>query len=111
MNNDKRELRALEALEGFVQYTSNPWRIMWINFVAGIFRGLGALIGASVVIALLVWLASVFVDVPLIGEYAAQAKSMIEGYVEQTNYTDEFDRMGDSLERIEQRIDEVQAGQ
>ena len=111
MNNDKRELRALETLERFVQYTSNPWRIMWINFVAGIFRGLGALIGASVVIAIIVWLASVFVDVPLIGEYAAQAKLMIEGFVEQTNYSDEFDRMGDSLERIEQRLEEAQLRQ
>ena len=50
---DKTEEKANQALKEFIRYSSSPWRIVWTNFVAGIFRGLGAVIGASVFIAFL----------------------------------------------------------
>ena len=95
---------AAEAMEYFIQYVSSPWRIIWVNFLAGIFRGLGALIGASIVLALLVWVLSKLVDVPLVGEYAKEVKSTVTGYVQDTNYNDDFDRIGDTLERIEEEL-------
>ncbi len=98
---DKNEERANRALKEFIRYSSDPWRIIWANFVAGIFRGLGAIIGASMFIALLIWLLTLFVDVPLIGEYAENIRKAVTGYVDDTNYNDEFERIGDTLERIE----------
>jgi len=98
---DKNEERANQALKEFIRYSSSPWRIVWTNFVAGIFRGLGAIIGASVFIAFLIWLLTLFVDAPLVGEYAQEVKDSVMGYVNDTNYNDEFGRIGDTLDRIE----------
>ena len=78
--------------------------LVWTNFVAGVFRGLGAIIGASLVIAALVWALTLFADWPLIGEYADNIKNAVTQYVRDTNYNDEFDRLGDTLERIEQEL-------
>ena len=98
---DKNEERANQALKEFIRYSSSPWRIVWTNFVAGVFRGLGAIIGASVFIAFLIWVLTLFVDAPLIGEYAKEVKETVTGYVNDTNYNDEFSRIGDTLDRIE----------
>ncbi len=101
----KREKQlAAEAMEYFIQYVSSPWRIVWVNFLAGIFRGLGALIGASIVLALIFWILTMLIDVPLVGEYAKDIKSTIAGYAQETNYNEDFDRIGDTLERIEKEL-------
>ena len=91
-------------MEYFIQYVSSPWRIIWVNFLAGVFRGLGALIGASIVLALLIWVLSKLVNIPLVGEYAKEIKSTVTGYVQSTDYNDDFDRIGDTLERIEEEL-------
>jgi len=102
----KREKQlAAEAMEYFIQYVSSPWRIVWVNFLAGIFRGLGALIGASIVLAFLIWILTLLVDVPLVGEYARDVKATVNGYVKDTNYSDDMDRIGDTLERIEKELE------
>lgn len=98
-NSDLR--RAADNLEYFVSYVSSPWRIIWINFVAGVFRGLGAVIGASIVIAVIIWLLGLFTQIPLLGEYAKEFDQLVSGYVYKTDYNDELDRVGDALERIE----------
>ncbi|MGB0845455.1 MAG: DUF5665 domain-containing protein [Thiolinea sp.] len=100
----KDQQHTADALENFVAYLSNPWRMMWVNFVAGVFRGLGAVIGASVVIAIMIWLLSLFVNIPLIGKYADRFGQEIQNYIDETNYNAEFDRLGDSLERIEEAL-------
>ncbi len=101
---DKNEEKANRALKEFIRYSSSPWRIVWTNFTAGVFRGLGAIIGASFFIALIIWLLTLFVDVPLIGEYAANTKDTVLGYINDTNYNDEFDRMSEILENIEKEL-------
>jgi hypothetical protein len=101
---DKNEQKASVMLKEFIRYSSSPWRIVWTNFVAGVFRGLGAIIGASAFIALIIWLLTLFVDIPLIGEYAANTKSTVVGYINETNYNDEFDRLSKTLESIEKEL-------
>ncbi len=101
---DKDQKKANENLKEFIRYSSSPWRLVWTNFVAGVFRGLGAIIGASVFIAGTLWILTKFVDVPLIGEYAADVKTSIVGYVNDTNYNDEFERMSKTLENIEKEL-------
>ncbi|MCK5726370.1 MAG: hypothetical protein KAH22_06060 [Thiotrichaceae bacterium] len=98
---EKNLQKATLALDEFIRYTSNPWRIVWTNFIAGIFRGLGTVIGASIVIALIFWVLSLFAKMPVVGEYALEIKNTVTSYVEQNNYHNEFDRLGDTLERIE----------
>ncbi len=101
---DKEQRIANENLKEFIRYSSSPWRIVWTNFVAGIFRGLGTLLGASMVIAFLIWSLTLVADMPFVGEYANDFKSTVSAYVRDTNYNDEFDRLGDLLERIEQDL-------
>ena len=96
--------RAADNLEYFVSYVSSPWRIIWMNFVAGIFRGLGAIIGASIVIALIIWLLGLFTKIPLLGEYTKEIDQVVSDYVYKTDYNDELDRMGDTLQRIEETL-------
>lgn len=48
-------LDAIEAsgLSEFIEYIRSPWKMLWPNFVAGVARGFGALVGATIVIALI----------------------------------------------------------
>ena len=34
---------AAEAMEYFIQYVSSPWRIVWVNFLAGNIQRLGGI--------------------------------------------------------------------
>ena len=101
---DKEQKKANENLKEFIRYSSSPWRIAWTNFTAGVFRGLGAIIGASFFIALILWLLTLFVDIPLIGEYATDVRNTVTGYVNETNYNDEFERLSTLLENIEKEL-------
>ncbi|WP_425496004.1 DUF5665 domain-containing protein [Paenibacillus lemnae] len=56
----------------------NPKRRMITNFTAGLARGLGLTVGTVVVLSLLGYLLSLFVDLPLIGDYIAE----LQGYVD-----------------------------
>lgn len=103
LNNNYHE-RAAQSMENFVLYVSSPWRVVWVNFIAGIFRGLGAVIGASIVIAAIVWILSLFTQIPLVGEYAQDVEEIVSGYVHETNYNDELARVGDTLDRIEELL-------
>ncbi|HIQ06898.1 MAG TPA: hypothetical protein EYH35_00375 [Thiotrichaceae bacterium] len=93
--------KATRALDDFIRYTSSPWRIVWTNLLAGIFRGLGTVIGASIVLAIIFWILTLFAKLPIIGEYATQIKTTVTRYVKNTDYHHELNRLGDSLERIE----------
>ncbi len=63
--------RVSEAgLDEFARYLHSPWRIMWSNLLAGIFRGLGFVIGATVVLAVSVYvLVQVLGNIPVVGEF------------------------------------------
>ena len=81
----KELLRLKKVLDGagfsdFVRYLRSPWRIMWINFLAGMFRGLGILLGMTVIVALLVWFLAKMVDFPLIGQYFEEILDAIKLY-------------------------------
>jgi len=78
----KTIIKKLEAIdfEEFMVYLQSPWRIIFLNFLAGIFRGLGILIGMTVIVALLVWVLSKFVNFPVVGEYFQSMLELIESY-------------------------------
>jgi hypothetical protein len=98
MNKEKKELlveekelkKALRDLEKivtifdqigfseFISYLKSPRKIIFWNFVAGIFKGLGIVIGMTIVVALLVWVLTKMVDFPLVGEYFRGMLELIE---------------------------------
>ena len=58
------------GLDEFVQYLHSPWRIMWSNLLAGIFRGLGFILGATVVLATITYiLIQILGSLPFIGDW------------------------------------------
>lgn len=65
----------------FVMYLKNPRRIIFWNFVAGVFKGLGIVVGMTIVVALLGWVLTKMVDFPLIGEYFQKILDILENAV------------------------------
>lgn len=62
----------------FINFLQSPKKIMFRNFLAGIFRGVGVVIGMTVVVALIVWILTQLVDFPLIGEYFQDLLDLLE---------------------------------
>jgi len=84
---DRKHLKKVLEEPGFadfIQYMRSPWRIFWLNFIAGIFRGVGILLGMTVVVGILVWIAVAFlsrvVDFPLVGQYFEMILNLIQQY-------------------------------
>ena len=48
----------------FEDFYKKKWRIYSMNFFRGIFFGVGSVLGGTVVIAIFIWLLSLFVDLP-----------------------------------------------
>ena len=48
------------------------------SFIKGVVSGLGGVIGATVVVALLIWILSLFGNIPLVGKFADKANNTIE---------------------------------
>lgn len=66
------------AEELFYDLYKDRKRIYKINFFRGIFFGLGSVLGGTLLIAVLVWLLSLFGNLPVIGEPFRGAQDTIE---------------------------------
>ncbi len=62
----------------FNDYYANRGKVYKMNFVRGLMFGFGSVLGGTVVLALVVWLLSLFVSFPLIGEYFQQTQDVLE---------------------------------
>jgi hypothetical protein len=99
---DKELVKVFEAagVVDYLEYLQSGKRIMWVNFKAGVAKGFGITIGMTVVVAIFIWILTMLVDLPLIGEYFQEAKLYVDEYKESTNYTDEFAEMNQLLRDI-----------
>jgi hypothetical protein len=64
--------------ELFYDFNRSRAEVYKMNFVRGIFLGLGTAIGGTLVIALLVWVLGFFVNIPGIGDKAEQVQQTIQ---------------------------------
>jgi hypothetical protein len=105
---DKELVKTFEAagVVEYMEYLQSGKRIMWVNFKAGIAKGFGITVGMTVVVGIFVWVLTMLVDLPLIGEYFQEAKIYVDEYKENTNYTDEFSEMNQLLREINETIKE-----
>lgn len=54
----------------YVDYMGRPWYSFGFNFLIGVARGLGFVLGATVVVALVVWITSrILTQLPFVGEF------------------------------------------
>ena len=84
----------------FLTYLQSGKRLMWINFKAGIAKGLGITLGMTVVLGLLIWVLTLLVKLPVVGDYFRDTKQYVTEYAENTNYSDEFKEMNQILQEI-----------
>ena len=99
---DKELIKVFEAagVVDFLEYLQSGKRLMWMNFKAGIAKGLGITLGMTVVLGILIWVLTLLVDLPIVGEYFQDAKQYVTEYAENTNYSDDFKEMNELLREI-----------
>lgn len=88
----------------FMQYLQSDRSIMWINFKAGVAKGLGMTLGMSVVLGLLIWILTKLVALPVVGEYFADTEEYVNEFVEKTDYKSELQEMNRVLKEINKNI-------
>jgi hypothetical protein len=103
-------LNAADVVE-FLEYLKSGKRVFWVNFRAGVAKGLGVTVGMTVILGFLVWVLTMLVDLPLVGEYFKDAQSYVTEYAENTNYKADFEVMNQQLQEINEntRKKETQA--
>lgn len=58
------------GLKDYIEFLSSPWRVFGVNFLVGTARGLGLIIGVSMVIAIVGYIITqILVDLPVVGEF------------------------------------------
>lgn len=62
----------------FYDFNRSRTQVYWMNFVRGIFFGLGSVLGGTVIIALLVWLLSFAVEWPWVGDVVEQVQGSLQ---------------------------------
>ena len=99
---DKEIVKVFEAagVVEYLEYLQSGKRLMWVNFKAGVAKGLGLTVGMSVVLALFIWVLTMLVNLPVLGQYFAEAKTYITEYAEKTNYKNDFEEMNRLLQEI-----------
>ena len=103
-------LNAADVVE-FLEYLKSGKRVFWVNFRAGVAKGLGVTVGMTVILGILIWVLTMLVDLPLVGEYFKDAQSYVTEYAENTNYKADFEVMNQQLQEINEntRQKETQA--
>ena len=72
-----KEVNKLKDLE-FMKVFSNPLRFMWFSLLKGMMVGLGTVLGASVLVALLVFILSKVSLVPVVGDFVKEILNQIQ---------------------------------
>lgn len=81
LTNEVHELRELLEklrLQQYVQALLSPRHIMFISFLSGIFSGLGAVLGATVVLAFLLYILGKLQVIPFIGHFVYEILKIVQ---------------------------------
>lgn len=67
-------------LSEYVDLVNSPWRLLWINFISGVSRGIGIMMGFAVFGALLVLILNKLIplNIPIIGEFIAEIVKIVQ---------------------------------
>lgn len=68
-----------ETLEELFQdFYKNRYQLFWMNFLRGIFFGVGTVLGGTIVVALLLWLLALIGQIPWLGEFVETIQRSLE---------------------------------
>lgn len=80
----QRMMDAMERarLAEYAMYMEKPWRLLGMNFLIGLARGLGTTIGLALVLALLVFIAQEIIsaNLPGISKWLADLLGLVQSY-------------------------------
>ena len=76
-DNEKASRQAFVE-ELFYDFNRSRVDVYKMNFIRGIFFGLGSVIGGTVIIAIIAWVMSLFVQIPFIGQPIEKAQETIQ---------------------------------
>ncbi len=70
-------------LAEYLELLNNPRRYLWLNFVGGLFRGLGIALGATILAALALYLMQrlVVLNLPVIGDLIAELVKIVQNHL------------------------------
>lgn len=72
-----KEVRKLKKLE-FIQVFKHPWKFMGFSLLKGLMVGLGSVLGATVGVAIFVYLLSQISFVPIVGDFVEEIITEIQ---------------------------------
>lgn len=72
-----KEIQKLKDME-FIRILKHPGRLMWLSFLKGAFVGLGSVLGATILVAILAFILNQFSYVPFVGNYFKEIQTQIE---------------------------------
>lgn len=78
--NERMNARRSILEELFNDFYDDRRNIYKMNFFRGIFFGLGSVLGGTIVVALVIWALSFFVQIPGIGGAFQQAQNTLESH-------------------------------
>lgn len=75
-------------INDYVQLMNRPWKIMYMNFLGGIARGVGIAIGFTIFASTIVYVLQALgaLDLPIIGNYIADIVKHVQNQLEGTRY-------------------------
>ena len=56
----------------------NHYRVYKINFIRGLFFGLGSALGGTIIIALVIWCLSFFSELPVVGNFVDTIRTTVD---------------------------------
>jgi hypothetical protein len=76
----KHLIKSLDALQygQFMTYLRSKRIIVLNNFLAGLAHGFGVVVGMTLVVAIVGWVLTQMIDFPLVGQYVADLKNLLE---------------------------------
>ena len=65
----------------YIAMFTRPGKFIFFNFLAGIARGFGIAVGMTLIVALVLYLLTKLINLPIIGYYIAQVVEMVNTYL------------------------------
>ncbi len=75
-------------LAEYVELLNSPWRLIWVNFISGIARGLGIAIGFAILGAVIILILQRLVELnlPVIGGFIADIVQIVQQQIKARSY-------------------------
>lgn len=77
VNELTKEISKLKNQE-FMQVFARPWKFIWFSFLKGLMIGFGSVLGASVLVAIFIYILAQIRLVPVLGDFVQDVIDRIE---------------------------------